>query len=91
MKRDKLTLIPSVISTSIFKMPIGVIEDLEKIMMNFFKGFDKKNGRASVAMDVCCKLKEKGGLGIGRLTNKNKTSLTKWLWRFPHEPEEIWH
>ena len=34
--------------------------------------------------------KTKGDLGIGRLKEKNKALLFKWLWRFPLEQEEIW-
>ena len=34
--------------------------------------------------------KIKGGLGIGRLKEKNKALLIKWLWRFPLEQQSIW-
>jgi len=97
-KDEKLTLIQSVLSAlptyymSVFKMPIGVVGDLEKIMRNFFwEGFEKKKGRVAVAWDVCVRPKEKGGLGIGGLVEKNKALLAKWLWRFPLETDELWH
>ena len=34
--------------------------------------------------------KTKGGLGIGRLKEKNQALLFKWLWRFPLEQDSIW-
>lgn len=53
-------------------MSIGVAKDLEKIMRNFFwEGFEKKEGWAAVALDVCCRSKEKRGLDIGGLIEKN--------------------
>lgn len=97
-KGGKLVLIQSVLSAlpiyfmSVFKMPIGVAVELEKIMRRFlWEGFDSNNGRSAVAWDVCCKPKEKGGLGIGSLVHKNKALLSKWLWRFPLELEALWH
>ena len=53
----------------------------------FWEGFDEKKGKAAVAWEVCCRSKEKGGLGIGGLIEKNRALLAKWLWRFLLEPK----
>ncbi|KAK2642977.1 hypothetical protein Ddye_024740 [Dipteronia dyeriana] len=37
-----------------------------------------------------CKQKDKGGLSIGRILDKNKVLLVKWLWRFGREDKALW-
>ena len=93
-----MTLIQSILSAlptnfmSIFKMPIGVAEDIEKIMRNFFwEGFESSKSRSAMAWEVCCRPKVKGGLGLGGLKKKNQALLAKWLWRFPLENGALWH
>lgn len=41
--------------------------------------------------DVVSRPLEKGGLGLGKLLSRNDALLAKWLWRFPHEEDNIWH
>lgn len=31
------------------------------------------------------------GLGLGNLLDRNASLLAKWLWRFPREPNSLWH
>ncbi|RVW30839.1 LINE-1 reverse transcriptase-like [Vitis vinifera] len=38
----------------------------------------------------CCGDKEKGGLGIRKLTLLNKVLLDKWIWRFACDKEALW-
>lgn len=35
-------------------------------------------------------LKEMGGLGIGRINEKNLALLGKWLWKFTVENDTLW-
>ena len=55
-----------------------------------WKGADRDGGDHLVSWKVVGRAKNKGGLGIGRLKEKNKALLFKWLWRFPLEQDEIW-
>ena len=65
---------------SLFRMPSGVIKELEKIMRNFlWKGADGDGGDHLVPWKMVVRPKLKGGLGIGRLKERNKASLFKWL------------
>lgn len=41
-----------------------------------------------VAWDVICSPKLKGGLGMHKLVDVNRTLLCKWLWRL--DPPEDW-
>ena len=92
-----MSLIEAVLSTiptyylSLFKMPQKVIKEIEKIMRNFlWKGADGNGGDHLVSWKLVTRPKIKRGLGIGRLKEKNKALLFKWLWRFPLEQESIW-
>ena len=96
-KGGRLTLIEAVLSAiptyflSLFKMPSKVINEIEKRMRNFlWKGVDGDGGDHLVPWKLVARAKIKGGLGIGRLKEKNKALLFKWLWRFPLEQESIW-
>jgi hypothetical protein len=44
-----------------------------------------------VNWESCCKPKAEGGLGLGNLVAKNLALVGKWLWRFPREPNSLWH
>ena len=88
-RRDRLTLIHSVLSSilvyylSLFKAPIDVIIVLEKVMKDFlWEGGDLLGGDHLVGWPTVCLAKDKGGLGIGNLEERNKALLMKWLWRF---------
>ena len=78
-----MTLIQFVLSAlptyfmSVFKMPKGVADDLEKIMRSFFwEGLEGRKGSSGVAWEVCCRPKEKDGLGLGGLKG-NKLGATR--------------
>ena len=96
-KRDKLTLIQSVLESlpiyylSLFKMPILVCNKIEKIMRDFFwEGFGENKSDHLVDWKIVSKSKIMGGLGIGNLAKKNEALLGKWLWRFPLEQNSLW-
>ena len=43
-----------------------------------------------VKWEVVCGDKEKGGLGIRKLTLMNKALLGKWNWKFASDKEALW-
>lgn len=48
------------------------------------------NGLHLVAWNKVCKPKQHGGLGINKVRNINKALLSKWLWRFGPERDNLW-
>ncbi|KAK2654886.1 hypothetical protein Ddye_014742 [Dipteronia dyeriana] len=58
---------------SIFKVPISVFQDIERYQRGFFRGDGlEKRKLHAVDWETVCKSKRKGGLGIGRILDKNK-------------------
>ena len=72
----------------IFKLSSPNIKLLHCLVL--WKGADGDGVDYLVSWKEVGRAKTKGGLGIGRLKEKNKALLFKWLWRFPLEQEKIW-
>ncbi|KAK3231067.1 hypothetical protein Dsin_002948 [Dipteronia sinensis] len=96
-KGGRLVLVKSVISSipsyfmSVFKIPSGVASTIESLQRNFFWGDgDAKRKLHAVDWASVCKSKRNGGLGIGRILDKNKGLLAKWVLRFGKETESLW-
>ncbi|GJW12179.1 RNA-directed DNA polymerase, eukaryota, reverse transcriptase zinc-binding domain protein [Tanacetum coccineum] len=75
----RLMLVASVLETiyvywaSVFLLPVGVIEDINKLLKNFlWQQNDGTKRRAKVAWKNVCKFKQKGGLGL-------KDLRVKWI------------
>ncbi|KAK3210997.1 hypothetical protein Dsin_015703 [Dipteronia sinensis] len=64
---------------------------VEKLQRSFLWGYgiQKRKMHAEKWMEVC-KSKDRGGLGIGRMVDKNKAMLAKWIWRFDREENSLW-
>jgi hypothetical protein len=91
-KGGRLTLIQAVLSSlptyymSLFKIPVSVAKRMESMMRNFlWEGIGEGRKDHLINWEVVSKSREKGGLGIGNLVNRNVSLLGKWLWRFPIE------
>ena len=87
-KRGRLTLIKSTLmnlqvdTMSLFRMPKGVKNRLEKIQRDFFWGGGNLDRKIHlIKWGTICSSKKKGGLGICSLTKLNKALLGKWNWR----------
>lgn len=69
----------SVYYMSLFRIPRGVANIIEKIMRDFlWDGADGKSHSHLVAWDTVVKPKEVAGLGIGYIYLRNKALLSKW-------------
>lgn len=93
----RVTLAKSVLGSlptyflSLFKSPLGVIEDLERIRRKFiWSGTQDSKGINWVSWEKVTSPKEVGGLGLGSLRSLNISFLTKWWWRLRLEQNALW-
>lgn len=76
---------------SIFAVPKGVIDTLERIKRNFI--WSKEYGKEIicwVAWDKLISLKMIGGIGLGSITSLNISLLAKWMWRLKSDNSALW-
>ncbi|KAI9161242.1 hypothetical protein LWI28_015677 [Acer negundo] len=74
-----------------FKIPVGVAQEIERLQREFFWGDGVANRKIhSIDWTTICKSKSKGGLGIGRILDKNVGLLAKWVWRFGYKEHSLW-
>ncbi|GJS20249.1 RNA-directed DNA polymerase, eukaryota [Tanacetum coccineum] len=93
----RLTLLKSVLGASplytmsIFKVPKGVLKEMESIRNNFFKGAELSEKKITwVAWDKVLASKKKGGLGVSSYYALNRALLLKWVWRFVSQDDSLW-
>ncbi|GKC88928.1 RNA-directed DNA polymerase, eukaryota, partial [Tanacetum coccineum] len=93
----RLTLLKSVLGASplynmsIFKVPKGVLKEMESIRNNFFKGAELSEKKITwVAWDKVLASKKKGGLGVSSYYALNRALLLKWVWRFVSQEDSLW-
>ncbi|GJU06268.1 RNA-directed DNA polymerase, eukaryota, reverse transcriptase zinc-binding domain protein [Tanacetum coccineum] len=93
----RLTLLKSVLTAipifhmSLFKVPAGILKELESIRMNFFNGTDKSERKMVwIGWDNILASKKNGGLGISSLYATNRSLLFKWVWRFLTQESSLW-
>jgi len=97
-KGGRLTLIQAVLYSipsyymSLFRMPISVVDKVEQLMRNFlWEGVDEGKKNHLVKWERVIRAKEEGRLGFSSLRERNDALIVKWLWRFPLEPNSLWH
>ncbi|GKF16787.1 hypothetical protein Tco_0061705, partial [Tanacetum coccineum] len=93
----RLTLLKSVLTAipiyhmSLFKVPAGIIKNMESIRMNFFHGIDKSERKMVwIGLDNILASKKYGGLGILSFYAANRALLFKWVWRFLTQEPSLW-
>nr|CCA66180.1 hypothetical protein [Beta vulgaris subsp. vulgaris] len=93
----RLTLIKASLSNlplyymSLFPVPKGVIEKINKLMRAFlWCGDFGKRPFSMVSWSIVQQPKTSGGLGIGNILHKNLSLLFKWIWRLFENPSSMW-
>lgn len=75
---------------SLFPIPAGVAQRLEKSQRVFWSGMGKETKFHLVKWSKICELIQNGGLNIRNLRRFNQAILGKWLWRFGTDREALW-
>ena len=93
----RLTLIKSVLSSlpiyylSLYKAPVAVIEQIERIMRGFlWAGASEERRMHWVSWDVVTTTKKMGGVGVSKLSDVNVALLVTWAWRFKSDKDCLW-
>ena len=96
-KGERVMLIKSTLSNlptkylSLFPIPLGVAQRIEKIHRDFmWGGLGEEFKYHLVGWDRVCQPIRCGGLGIKNLVLFNPAILDKWLWRYATEKEALW-
>ncbi|XP_028110331.1 uncharacterized protein LOC114308845 [Camellia sinensis] len=93
----RLRLVKSITSAfpvfylSLFKMPEGVVRELEKLQATFLWGGSELEKKIyMIKWEELSKRVDQGGLGIRKIRDVNKCLLIKWWWRFGSEKDALW-
>nr|GEW60537.1 RNA-directed DNA polymerase, eukaryota [Tanacetum cinerariifolium] len=96
--RSRLTLLKSVLGAyplynmSIYKVPKGVLKEMEAIRCNFFNGADPAERKITwVSWDKVLASKKNGGFRVSSFPALNRALLLKWVWRFLSQDGSLWY
>ncbi|GJR32202.1 RNA-directed DNA polymerase, eukaryota [Tanacetum coccineum] len=85
----RLTLLKSVLTAiliyhmSLYKVPVGILNDMESIRRNFFNGIEKSERKMVwIRLETILASKKNGGLGVSSFFSTNRSLLFKWIWHF---------
>ena len=76
----------------LFKILASVASKIEKLQRDFLQwqtGDCKKYHL--ISWDIVHRIKESGGLELGKIVLRNHALLAKWLWRLPKESSTLWY
>ncbi|KAK2634652.1 hypothetical protein Ddye_029444 [Dipteronia dyeriana] len=75
----------------VVQVPLGVTNSIEKLQRSFLWWDRSVKKKIYVfGWDTVCKSKKFRGLGIDKTTDKNRSLLAKWVWRFGTEENALW-
>nr|GEV63397.1 RNA-directed DNA polymerase, eukaryota, reverse transcriptase zinc-binding domain protein [Tanacetum cinerariifolium] len=93
----RLTLLKSVLTAipiyhmSLYKVPVGILNDMESIRRNFFNGIEKSEIKMVwIRWETILASKKNGGLGVFSFFSTNRSLLFKWIWRFLSQDSSLW-
>ncbi|XP_077232361.1 uncharacterized protein LOC143869152 [Tasmannia lanceolata] len=96
-KAGRVELIKSVLNSfsvywsSAFRLPMGVLNEIDKIMRIFvWAGSSMANSYHPISWDNVCSPKEEGGLGIRSIYEVSKAFQLKCLWRCLNSKGNPW-
>ncbi|KAJ3705206.1 hypothetical protein LUZ61_008911 [Rhynchospora tenuis] len=77
---------------SVFKLPMWVIKELDRLRRNFIWGSANNTGRAThlLSWSRVCLPKTLGSFGLLDLRLQNISLLLRWWWRLYSEPHSLW-
>nr|GEX84744.1 RNA-directed DNA polymerase, eukaryota [Tanacetum cinerariifolium] len=94
----RLTLLKSVLGASpiyrmsIYKVPYGVLKEMESIRSRFFNGIeDDKKKITWFSWNKVLSFKDSGGLGVSSFFALNRALLFKWVWIFVSKDDSMWY
>ncbi|XP_065633612.1 uncharacterized mitochondrial protein AtMg00310-like [Quercus suber] len=75
---------------SCFKLPNGLIKELEVLIHKFWWGYNGDNRMVHwVKWEKLCEAKEVGGLGFKEFEKFNDALLAKQVWRMINNPDSL--
>ncbi|GKU91159.1 hypothetical protein SLEP1_g5069 [Rubroshorea leprosula] len=93
----RIMLINSVLSSlpvflmSIYKIPSGIVNSIDKMRRNFLWGGEGEGRKINwVSWERVCKKKEWGGLGVKDMKRFNLALMGKWWGRLASKDEGLW-
>ena len=79
-------------SMSFFKLPIGLIKDIESLIRKFWWGYRGEQWKIHwLSWEKMCCPKNEGGLGFQDLSTLNYSLLEKQVWRLQHYENTLFH
>ncbi|XP_023900707.1 uncharacterized mitochondrial protein AtMg00310-like [Quercus suber] len=77
---------------SYFKLPKGLIKELEIMIRKFWWGYSGRNRKIHwVKWDRMCEAKEVGGMGFKEIEKFNDALLAKQVWQIINNPDSLCH
>ena len=95
-KAGRLELIRSVLHSysiywcNAFLLPAGLLQDIERLLMNFFWNGTNDKAMHMVNWDSICKPKDEGGLNLRNTRDWNQACLVQQLWDLLQNKCSLW-